>query len=337
VFTELSWDITFAVIDLQSSASQQSVLRAIGVELLEKDAVESVELHLAQYGRRYDLIVISALPSALRYLTAIQRSAPAAKLIFDTTDLQHLREFRRARVTGEGGWLPMAMRTRKLELVAVEACDCTWVVSLSEKAVLEEACPGATVRLVSLIQPAEVSATPFYERAGILFIGSFPHHPNADAMRYFQDEVYPLIGPEICGDPIYVIGPDPPDWLHDRPGLHVLGYVADIRPYFDRCRLSFAPLRYGAGVNGKVILSMSYGLPVVATPVAAEGLAVTNGDSILIGDSPEQFCEAVGRLYRNEELWRSLSRSGVKVVEQHYSFEGARRGVRQTLEELALA
>ena len=337
VFNALSWHVTFAVIDLQSSPDQKRVLQAIDVDLLEEDAVDSIESHLRQHGRRYDLVVMSALPTALKYLSSIRRSAPAAKLVFDTTDLQHLREFRRARATGDGGWLPIAIRSKKWELAAVEASDCTWVVSLREKAVLEQACPGATVRLLSLIQTVQGTATAFSERAGILFIGSFPHHPNADAMRYFVDEVYPLVGPKIGGDPIYVIGPEPPEYLHGHPNLHVLGHVPDIRPYFERCRLSFAPLRYGAGVNGKVVLSMSYGLPVVGTSVAAEGLSVADGESILIGDSPTELCDAIGRLYRDQELWYSLSRNGMKVIEQHYSFEAARAGVLETLQDLALA
>jgi len=231
------------------------------------------------------------------------------------------------------------MRSKKWELAAVEAADCTWVVSPTEKAILEQACPEARVHILSVIQRAYGSARPFSEREGILFIGSFPHHPNVDAIQYFVDDIYPLLKEEIGGEKIFIIGPEPPDWLQDQAteDLNVMGYVPDIGPYFDRCKLSIAPLRYGAGVNGKVILSMSYGLPVVASSLAAEGIPLVRGEDILVADNPVDFCRAITDLYHNERLWRHLSQNGLRVIEQHYSVETSRSRLVSTLEDLELA
>jgi glycosyltransferase involved in cell wall biosynthesis len=336
LFKALSWHVTFAVSDLQSSPAQHSFLEAIEVDVLEKPAVDSIEAHLQEHGQAYDLVIMSALSVALKYLSCIRNQAPAAKLVFDTTDLQHVREYRRARVTGEGGWLQIAMRSKKWELAAVNAADCTWVVSPTETAVLEKACPGAKVHILSVIQTVYGSARPFSEREGILFIGSFPHHPNADAMQYFVDQIYPLLKAQLNGEKIFIIGPEPPDWLQQQATdkLHITGYVPDVRPYFDRCKLSIAPLRYGAGVNGKVMLSMSYGVPVVASSVAAEGIPLVKGDDILVADDPATFAQAIANLYHNEPLWNQLSKNGLEVINQHYSFETSRTHLVNILEDL---
>lgn len=339
LFKALSWQVTFAVSDLQSSPEQRSFLQAIEIDLLEKSAVDSIESHLQQHGEMYDLVIMSALSVALKYLSCIRTHAPAAKLVFDTTDLQHVREYRRAKITGEGGWLQIAMRSKKWELAAVEATDCTWVVSPTEQAILEKACPNAKIHILSVIQTIYGAAKPFSEREGILFIGSFPHHPNVDAMQYFVDKIYPLLREQIKGEKIFIIGPEPPDWLQKQSTdeLHVTGYVPDVKPYFDRCKLSIAPLRYGAGVNGKVLLSMSYGLPVVASSVAAEGIPLVEGKDILVADDPVDFCRAISNLYHNERLWNQLSQNGLRVIEQHYSVETSRSRLASILEDLELA
>lgn len=339
IFIALSWRVTFAVSDLLSSTAQLNFLQAIGVNILEKESVDSIEAHLQQYGQKYDLVIMSALSVALKYLSPIRKHAPDARLVFDTTDLQHVREYRRARVTGEGGWLQIAMRSKKWELAAVNAADCTWVVSPSEKAVLDKTCPGAKVHILSMIQDVYGSAQPFSERKGVVFIGSFPHHPNADALQYFIEKIHPLLEEQISDEIIHIIGPEPPDWLQKlaTDKLHITGYVPDVKPYFDHCKLSIAPLRYGAGVNGKVILSMSHGVPVVASSLAAEGIPLTEGEDILVADDPVAFSRAVADLYHNERLWNQLSKNGLKVINKYYSIEASRICLAEILQDLGLA
>jgi glycosyltransferase involved in cell wall biosynthesis len=96
----------------------------------------------------------------------------------------------------------------------------------------------------------------------------------------------------------------------------------------DNCRLAVAPLRFGAGVKGKVNMSMSYGQPVVATPIAIEGMHAEAGRDVLIAETPEAFAEEVLRAYRDPELWQQLSEHGLANVEAHFSFEAARRAAR---------
>jgi glycosyltransferase involved in cell wall biosynthesis len=130
-----------------------------------------------------------------------------------------------------------------------------------------------------------------------------------------------------------------PERLRQRraPGLRVYGYVADLEPFMAGCRVSLAPLRYGAGVKGKVNQAMSHGLPVVATSCAAEGMYTVHGRDLLVADDAESFAEAVATVYHDRELWRRLAEHGRLNVEAHFSVAAAQRALHGVLGEIGLA
>jgi len=113
--------------------------------------------------------------------------------------------------------------------------------------------------------------------------------------------------------------------------VQIHGRVADLDPWMAGCRIALAPLRYGAGVKGKVNMAMSHGLPVVATPMAAEGMYAVDSETILLGDDAESFAAAILRLYDDESLWNRLSTAGLLNVQQHFSFEAARKALLRVL------
>jgi glycosyltransferase involved in cell wall biosynthesis len=114
------------------------------------------------------------------------------------------------------------------------------------------------------------------------------------------------------------------------------GFVEDLTPFLDGCRLSVAPLRYGAGVKGKVNQAMSHGQPVVATSIAVEGLHAEPGEDVLVADDPADFADAVVRLYEDPELWLRLSRGGLDNVRRHFSRDAARRAITELFEDLGI-
>ena len=114
------------------------------------------------------------------------------------------------------------------------------------------------------------------------------------------------------------------------------GWVADLVPYLNRSRLSIAPLRYGAGVKGKVLTSMSHGLPVVLSSPAAEGIPVVDGRDALVADDPVDFRDRIVELYRDEQLWSELSANGLALVARRFSLTTARRQLRHLFGQLGL-
>ena len=110
-----------------------------------------------------------------------------------------------------------------------------------------------------------------------------------------------------------------------------MGFVPDVKPIFDRARVAVAPLRFGAGVKGKVNQSMSFGVPTVVTSIAAEGMYLTDGENALVADLPESFADAVIRLWTSPELWRQVSRNGIKNLIDHFSVDAAAKPIDELL------
>ena len=117
--------------------------------------------------------------------------------------------------------------------------------------------------------------------------------------------------------------------------MHFHGFVESLEPWLDGCRIAVAPLRYGAGIKGKVNISMSRGQPVVATPSAVEGMFAKAGRDVMVAETAEEFAAAVVRLYRDEELWNRVSANGLENVRRYFSVETARLGLQQLLKSLA--
>jgi glycosyltransferase involved in cell wall biosynthesis len=116
--------------------------------------------------------------------------------------------------------------------------------------------------------------------------------------------------------------------LADVPGVRVHGHVPDLQPLLDAARVSIAPLRYGAGVKGKVNQAMAHGLPVVATTCAVEGMHLRDGEDVLVADDASEFADAVLRLLDDEASWSRLAVNGRANVAAHFSLDAARATVR---------
>ena len=174
---------------------------------------------------------------------------------------------------------------------------------------------------------------PFGERRDLVFVGGFQHPPNVDAVLWFVNDVFPRVRAALPGIVFHVIGSKAPknilELAHD--GVQVHGFVEDIAPFMDGCRLALAPLRYGAGVKGKINMAMSHGLPVVATTPAAEGMHARDGEDLLVADAPEDFAAAIVRAYGDAALWKKLSDNGLANVREHFSFDAARAALAKIL------
>jgi hypothetical protein len=268
---------------------------------------DAIAEHLRQQGQIYDVVILSRLNAASRYIRAVRQYAPQAALVFDTTDLHFLRGYRGARVTSKVNLMKSALLAKKEELSIARQADCTLVVSPVEKEILEEECPGIQVHVISNIHTVYGSRQP-------------------------------LLRTKLPDVKITIIGSDPPVWLKQAKTGHftVTDYVPDIASHFNHCRLSIAPLRYGAGVKGKVLLSMSYGVPVVASSIAAEGIPVVNGRDMLIADTPENFSNAMVELYINKALWSQMSQNGLEIIDQHFSFAVAWQALLNLFDNLGL-
>lgn len=331
----LGYQVTFAAANLEAPQPYVADLQRQGFEVLYRPYVRSIACHLASEGKRYDLVILSRADAAAQVMPAARRHCTRARIIFDTVDLHFLREQRLAELLGDRGTRLLAEARKRQELDLMRQADLTLVVSEAERDLLAEEAPDVAVRVVSNIHQIFGSANPPETRRDLLFIGAFSHPPNRDAVLFFCDEVMPRLRARLPDLRLKVIGSDPPAEVlartGDETGVDVLGYVPDVEPFFAGCKLSVAPLRYGAGVKGKINQSLAHGLPVVATRLAIEGMHLVDGESVLVADTAEAMVEAVIRLYQDPELWQRLSAGGLAVMERYFSFAAAERAVRAAL------
>jgi GT2 family glycosyltransferase len=318
---ELGSKVTFVADNLEHRQPYVADLQARGVEVLFHPYVKSIAELLDARGPEFDVVIIARHYIAVKHLDAIRRFAPRALVAFDTVDLHFLRGERLAELEGSAAARAAARASREEELAVIRRADVTMVVSPIEVEVLRQTVPEAKVMLLSNIHEPMAAGRPLAEREGIVFIGGFQHPPNVDAVLWYAREVLPQVRQQLPGVTTYIVGSKVPATIRAlaAPDFVVTGYVPDVAPFFTDCRLSIAPLRYGAGVKGKVNLAMSYGVPVVATAAAVEGMHLAAGQDVMVADDAAQFAAAIERVYRDEMLWQRLSAAGIENIRRHFS------------------
>jgi len=331
--TSLSCKVTFVADNLEYREPYVGDLQRRGVEVLFHPYVRSIPELLVKRGREFDVVVVSRHYVAARHIETIRKVAPDALVVFDTVDLHFLREERLAALNGGRAAALAARAKRDEELALIARADVTLVVSEVEREVLRELAPSSQVMLLSTIHEPMADVAPWEGRRGMLFIGGFQHPPNADAIRWYAQEVLPHVRARLPGVKTYVIGSRTTASIEALAcdDLVILGYVPDIAPYLASCRVSISPLRYGAGVKGKINTAMSHGLPVVATTASIEAMHLRDGEDVVVADAPEAFADAIARVHEDRALWQRLSAGGRANVARHFSRSLARDAIGELL------
>ncbi len=322
----LSYAVTFFADNRDYAGAYTRDLQKSGVEVLYHPWLDSLHDFFRDRGNEFDYIFISRHYIAINYVSLLKRYCPEAKFIFDTVDLHYLREQRLAEMENSLPLKRTAEQTRRTEISVIKASDATLVVSTVEKEVLAEDAPGEKVHVLSNIHEVPGRDTDFADRKDIYFVGGYQHPPNIDAACWFVNDVWPLIHQQLPDLHFHLIGSKAPERVRALSGDGVIfhGFVESLEPFLSGCRLAVAPLRYGAGVKGKVNMSMAHGQPVVATPAAAEGMFAEHERELLVAEDAESFANEVVRLYQDEALWNHLSDASVLNVEEHFSLKTAK-------------
>ena len=293
-------------------------LQRIGVEVLYG---LDLTTELDVIGPSLDLVILSRPDTASRWVDRVRVCAPTAMVAYDTVDLHWLREARQAALGAQDdlGDSPIPRRAatmRDMELGLIRATDATLVVTDNERAQVEADVPQARVLVLPNVHERREYVPPASGREGVIFVGGFEHPPNIDGAMSLVNHVMPLVWQKLGDVSVSIVGPSAPPEVEALASslVEVKGWVPDLGPLLDSKLALVAPLSYGAGLKGKVTQALAAGLPVVTTPIGAEGLDADDGEQLMIGDSPAELAERVVRVLRDEDLWHRLSRSGQELV-----------------------
>lgn len=308
--------VSFMPDDLATHDPYSRRLRDMGIQVL--DGQIHLWPELKSIGPALRLVIASRPYVASRYLHILREEAPAAKIVYDTVDLHYLRERRRSQLNGDGAAQGVAASMREIELGLVRACDGTLVVTEEEREELRKEVPGAWLEVVPNAHEIAAHVAPLQNREGLVFVGGFQHLPNIDAAQYLVRTIMPKVWQRIGDVNLTIAGADPtPEVLGlGSTRVEVTGYIPDLDSVLNGSRVLVAPLRYGAGMKGKVTQSLAAGLPVVTTAIGAEGLDAVDGRDMLLAEDPDAFADAVAAAYTDSALWQKLSINGQAVVER---------------------
>jgi glycosyltransferase involved in cell wall biosynthesis len=293
-------------------ADDRRRLAGLGVEVLPC-SWEALRRVLA--GPSFDTVLFEFYYTAARYLPVVRDAWPGAVAIIDSVDVH----FARLTAGASLGAVPptWAGDVQRAELMAYRAADAVIAASTDDAAILTGHPPMPPVVCVPM------AATPRPRRHGArppraLFVGHFRHDPNLDGLSWFVRDSWPRVRARQPDATLQVIGSYACRAVHAlgaHPGIEVLGYVPDLSPHVDEAAAAIAPLRYGAGMKGKVTDAMAAGLPVVTTSIGAQGLGVVDGRHVLIADDPERFADALSTLFADPAYAATLGLAGQAHIE----------------------
>ncbi|WP_415329122.1 glycosyltransferase [Chryseobacterium sp. MMS23-Vi53] len=253
----------------------------------------------------------------------VKNKIAGKKIIYDMVDLHYLRMER------ENKYIEVTKSRKKemkffleKEYFGMEKADAVISISDEEKKIVsEQGIKNEKIFTVSNIHEPVISENiEFSKRQGLLFIGGFYHMPNMDAVKFLYESIMPLVWAKDDSIKINILGPNFPDEIKDKYNsdkFQILGYQKSVDFWFENARIFVAPLRYGAGVKGKIGQALEFGLPVVTTTIGAEGMDLEEGKTALVSDEdPQNFADKILDLYHNENLWQTLHKNSSLPLEK---------------------
>jgi glycosyltransferase involved in cell wall biosynthesis len=344
---QMNYHVTFIARDDVHKDRYLPILQDLGIETYAEDPsalqhaganviAPYLDLEKILTEKAYKIIILDFWNLAEYYMPLVRKYSPSSKVIVDSVDIHFLREIREAEIKGDEKLKARVLENKEKEIAIYRKADRVWVVTPDDKNALESFIQGIPIDVMPNVHEKIDAEKDYSETQDLLFVGNFNHRPNIDAVLFFSREVFPPILEELKDVHLFVVGNSPPEEIKALTSKHIVvtGYVQDLAPYLRNARISVNPLRYGAGMKGKIGEALSWGLPVVTTSIGAEGMGLVDGYDALIADSPEKFVAQVVRLYNDEALWNQLSSNGRRTVESQWSPEAIQKRLTSVLGEI---
>lgn len=339
LFLSHQWQVTFA--SPAALSEHRADLTTLGVNEV------AIELNSSSFDEwvsqlQPDMVLFDRFMMEEQFGWRVEQCCPNALRILDTEDLHSLREARHQ-------WIKQQLRADDLdisqlsspqelyqrmakqdqckrEVAAIYRSDLTLMVSGFEINLLSRhfGLPDDLLIHCPFMLPAVQASTPsFNERQHFISIGNFRHAPNWDAVLWLKQQLWPLIRQRLPDAELHIYGAYPPPKataLHnEKEGFLVKGWVEDAHRVMRQAKVLLAPLRFGAGIKGKLVDAMRNGTPSVTTSIGTEGMI--NTEETWSGEqtnTPEKFAEAAIHLYTNNELWQTAQTRGYQILTDHF-------------------
>lgn len=314
-------------------------LQRMGVEVIYGMAwAGGFERFLAESGGAIDGVLLNRPHISIQFIDAVRRKLPRARVVYYGHDLHCARLRQRFEQTGDIAVRKEAERYEAMERKLWDRADVVLYPSTEEVAEVHRLVPKVDARPIQAYCFDAFGASAgssFSQRADILFVAGFAHLPNVDAAIWLVEKIFPRVCERLPHTRLHLVGSNPTDAVKALAGEHVLvtGYVSDatLQDYYARSRVAVVPLRFGAGVKSKVVEALQQGLPLVTTPVGAQGLDGVD-EVARVADDEAAIAEALVALLTDERAWLACSAASARYAEARFSRASMRHALAAVFE-----
>ena len=326
-YLNLNFNVIFASDDYLQFEPYSTIMREKGIKLINDFGVLSKNMFfdwLKYNSKNIDYFLLVRPNVSIKYIDEIKKYKNI-KILYYGQDLHFLREQRDYELTKNKKSLLVSKKFKKIEQKLIKNAKMSYFPSIVEKEIAKSLSPKSNVEVVPVYMyktDNEPNILPYEERKDLLFIGGFKHKPNVDGVLWFVDEVFDKIKKEIPNVKFNIVGSNPSGEILklQSENINVLGFVSDeeLSNLYKSTRVVVAPLRFGAGMKGKVVEALYNKCPIVTTSIGAEGINNLN-NAITIADDAKTFAKKVIELYLNRELNEKNSNNSFKIIENQFS------------------
>ena len=328
LFAKCGFNVKFIGDNFYRHEPYTTVLQQLGIEVLYgPDYAKNWKAWVKNNAEHIDYVFLNRPHIAPRYLDFLRENT-RARIIYYGHDLAFLREMREFEITGDPSLKKSAENWQPQELDLMRRSDMAYYPSHVEVDEIHRIDPAIKVKAIPayLFEDVDCVNYDFEGRKDIMFIGGFSHRPNVDAVKWLAQDILPELLEEHSDIKIHILGSNAPKEVLELANEHVVieGFVTDeqLEEFYRTCRISLVPLRYGAGIKGKVIEAMRYGMPVVTTSIGAEGIADAE-QVMIVEDDGKKIAQEIARIYKDPEILAEMSRKGVDYIQKNFSPKNA--------------
>ena len=330
LFVKMGFKVTFIGDNFYKHEPYTTELNQMGIEVLYGNYYcNNWKNWLKENAHYFDYIYLQRPHISIKYIDLAKKYSNA-KIIYFAHDLHHIREQREYEITKNPEKLVSSQKWKKIEYELFEKADVGHVVGSYEQEIMSKAFPNKPIRNIPLYiydNQFVNNNLSFENRKDLMYIGGFGHNPNVDAVLWFAKEVMPYIIRVYPDIKWHVIGGKAPKEILDlaSPNIILEGFVSDeeLEYFYRTCKIAVVPLRYGAGVKGKVVEAQYYQIPLVTTSIGAEGLS-TKEASMIVEDDPKVMAEKICELYQDETQLLKLTENSKVFINKYFTLEEAK-------------
>ncbi|MDH7444609.1 glycosyltransferase family 4 protein [Aquimarina sp. 2201CG14-23] len=333
LFLSKNWKVTFACTATESDHMED--IESLGVTtvniIINSATFDDFILHL-----KPNIVIFDRFMTEEQFGWRVSKHLSSALTILNTEDLHSLRKTRqeafKSNKTFDYSDL-IQSDIAKREIASIYRCDLSLIISDTEINLLKKHfnLPKEQLFYIPfLLDPITVDTKknwPSYqERNHFITIGNFRHEPNWNSVLYLKETIWPLIKKQLPEVELHIYGAYPPQkatQLHNpKQGFYIKGWAKDAQQVMKQARICLAPLRFGAGIKGKLVEAMLCGTPSITTNIGAEGILGEDSDwNGFITDQPEAFANASVKLYNNQNIWHQAQQNGIEIINTRFKKE----------------